>query len=91
MIRSVLVQVRGRVQGVGFRYSALNTAKSLGLKGWVRNESDGSVVTRFEGSESEVEKFIDWLRSGPSFSSVQDMNVSDLDPDNSLTSFHVTY
>jgi len=91
VIRSVSVRIRGHVQGVGFRYSALNTARSLDLKGWVRNEADGSVATRFEGPESEVGQFIEWLRRGPSFSSVQDVEVTELDCDDSLSSFHVTY
>jgi acylphosphatase len=91
MIRSALAQVRGRVQGVGFRYSALNAARSLGLRGWVRNESDGSVTARFQGSEAEVEQFIEWLKKGPSFSSVQDVDVTDMNVDDSLSSFTVTY
>ncbi len=91
MIKSVIAQVRGRVQGVGFRYSALNVARSLRLKGWVRNESDGSVSARIEGEPSDVEQFIFWLQTGPSFSSVEKVTISDLNPDDSLGVFKVTY
>lgn len=90
MIKSVIAQVRGRVQGVGFRYSSLNEARSLRLSGWVRNESDGSVSVRVEGEQSAVDQFISWLQTGPSFSSVDNVTVSDLNPDDSLGIFRVT-
>ncbi|RLD95512.1 MAG: acylphosphatase, partial [Bacteroidetes bacterium] len=43
------IVVHGRVQGVGFRYAARNQARSLGLKGWVENQPDGSVRTLVQG------------------------------------------
>jgi len=91
VIRSAFAQIRGRVQGVGFRYSAQNTARSLSLKGWVRNETDGSVVTRFEGPSSEVEQFIEWLKKGPSFSSVYDVIVTEMNTDETLKTYYVTF
>jgi acylphosphatase len=57
--------VRGMVQGVGFRYSALYRAQALGLSGWVKNRFDGSVETRAVGEESAVQEYLDWLRQGP--------------------------
>ncbi|MBI9096929.1 MAG: acylphosphatase [Spirochaetaceae bacterium] len=90
-MRSALAQVRGRVQGVGFRYSALRTARSLGLRGWVRNEVDGSVTTRFEGPEADVEQYISWLKKGPSSSFVKDVMVTELNADGSLADFQITY
>lgn len=90
IIRSVSVQVLGRVQGVGFRYSALNAARSLDLRGWVRNDTDGSVSARIEGHDSDVDQFLSWLKKGPPFSSVHNVIVTEMNPDSSLTSFHVT-
>lgn len=58
-------RVSGRVQGVGFRFSALERARFLGLVGWVRNADDGSVETRFEGSKRACEAFSAWLHRGP--------------------------
>ena len=59
------VVVTGRVQGVGFRYSAIERARSLGLGGWVRNRSDGSVEAVFEGPPERVRSMVDWCRRGP--------------------------
>ena len=47
----------GQVQGVGFRWTASIVAKNLGLTGWVRNESDGSVTAEIQGSEAHVGAF----------------------------------
>ena len=47
----------GQVQGVGFRWTASIVAKNLGLTGWVRNESDGSVTAEIQGPEAHVGAF----------------------------------
>jgi acylphosphatase len=83
--------VSGRVQGVGFRYSALNKARTLGLKGWVRNEPDGSVTVRFEGEEDVVHQYAEWLSVGPAYSHVTSVTLETLEPDSSLETFHVIY
>lgn len=54
----------GRVQGVGFRYSACYSAARLGLTGWVRNEWDGSVEMEVQGSEELIREFLKTLNSG---------------------------
>jgi acylphosphatase len=53
---------RGMVQGVGFRATAADLAKTHSVTGWVRNEPDGSVMLVVEGDEDEVEKYLDALR-----------------------------
>ena len=58
--------VRGRVQGVGFRYFVLREATRLGLRGWVANEADGSVRLVAEGPKSALEDLLGSLRVGPS-------------------------
>ena len=67
--------IDGRVQGVGFRYSALSAARSLGLAGWVRNLPNGSVETRAWGSPEQIADYLSWLRSGPSFARVEQVSV----------------
>jgi acylphosphatase len=57
--------VRGRVQGVGFRYSCYHEARRLGLAGWVRNKIDGDVEVWAEGTREKLEAFLQWLRLGP--------------------------
>lgn len=91
MIKSYRVVVHGRVQGVGFRYSSLNKARSLDLKGWVRNELDGSVSLRFEGNEDDCNSFLEWLAIGPSSASVFNLEKQELNPENNLGQFKVTF
>lgn len=57
--------VRGRVQGVGFRYHVLRRAMDLGLTGWVANESDGTVRCRAEGPRADLESLLSTLETGP--------------------------
>jgi acylphosphatase len=57
--------VRGRVQGVGYRYFVLGQASRAGLRGWVSNESDGTVRCVAEGSRPALEALLVALRAGP--------------------------
>jgi acylphosphatase len=63
-------RVVGRVQGVGFRWWARRTAIELGLHGWVRNESDGSVVVHASGGSEALARLAEALRRGPTASRV---------------------
>ena len=62
---AVCVRVRGRVQGVGFRWKTREAAVARGLAGWVCNHPDGSVEAWIEGERSSVGEMLDWLRVGP--------------------------
>jgi acylphosphatase len=66
-------QVRGRVQGVGFRYFVLQTAQEIGIAGWVKNLRDGRVEALAEGPESKVRRFELALRAGPPLSRVDEV------------------
>jgi len=57
--------VRGRVQGVGFRYFVMREARALGLSGWVRNQHDGSVEVEAEGRRDPLDALVERLRRGP--------------------------
>lgn len=59
------IKVYGRVQGVGFRYSARTIAHKIGVTGWVRNEYDGTVEVVCEGPAEAVKRFVKWLAKGP--------------------------
>jgi acylphosphatase len=63
-------RVQGRVQGVGFRYSAIREAQRHGLTGWVRNTRDGEVEVWAEGALDKLAEFSAWLRQGPRSSRV---------------------
>ena len=67
--------VRGRVQGVNFRYYTTRTARRLGLKGWVANRADGTVETVAEGDQSDLEEFKDFLHRGSPAARVEDVEV----------------
>ena len=64
------VLVRGRVQGVGFRWYVREVARDLGLAGWVRNRPDGAVEVAAEGDVQMIDRLRDMLRAGPSGASV---------------------
>lgn len=70
--------VRGRVQGVGFRFFAERAARELGLFGWVRNLPDGSVETVAEGETFAVARYIERLRQGPGGARVDAVDEEDL-------------
>ena len=67
--------IRGRVQGVGFRYALADEARERRLSGWVRNRRDGSVEALVAGPESEVEAMIEWARRGPPSARVTEVSV----------------
>ncbi len=69
------VVVHGRVQGVGFRWSAVREARRLGVRGTVSNRWDGSVEVTAEGRAAALEIFLAWLRKGPAGSRVSDVEV----------------
>ena len=71
-IRTTVV-VRGRVQGVGFRYYTAKTAKRHQLTGWVMNLLDGSVEACFEGEAEEVRAMVQWCRRGPDLAQVEEL------------------
>lgn len=74
------IRVTGRVQGVGFRYSALREAKSADITGYVRNLPDGSVEIEAEGSREQLETLVEWCRRGPGLSRVESVIVDPLPP-----------
>ena len=70
-----LLRIHGRVQGVYYRASAQEEALRLGLSGWVRNRSDGSVEALVAGCDADVECFIRWAWQGPVAARVVDVEV----------------
>ena len=73
--RRVHIVVRGRVQGVFFRASALEHAQQLGLRGWVRNRPDGAVELVAEGDAAAVASLVDWCHHGPPSARVESVDV----------------
>lgn len=75
------VIVRGRVQGVGFRYGVAARARSLGLGGLVRNLPDGTVEAFIEGPRDRVESLVAWCRHGPSGARVDGVEAMEVPPE----------
>ena len=72
--------VQGRVQGVGFRYSAIREAQRLRVNGWVRNTIHGDVEIWAEGTPEKLELFLAWLQRGPQSARVDAVNKTDSPP-----------
>ena len=70
--------VQGRVQGVGFRYSARGKAQKLGVAGYARNLPDGGVELEAEGDPGAVEEFLAWSRRGPIGARVDALDAEDI-------------
>jgi len=68
--------ISGAVQGVGYRYFAMNAAHELGITGWVRNLHDGSVQVVAEGPRQALEKLLVILRQGPHSGRVDEVRDS---------------
>jgi acylphosphatase len=74
------VLVRGRVQGVGFRWGVSSRARSLGLAGSVRNLPDGTLEAVIEGPRDRVQTLVDWSRHGPSGARVDSVETAEEAP-----------
>lgn len=82
------VVVHGRVQGVFYRDSCQREASSHNVAGWVRNCPDGAVEALFEGDDADVERLVDWARTGPRTAVVEQAEVEEVEPVG-LTRFEV--
>lgn len=82
------INVKGRVQGVGFRYSAVREAKRRGITGFVKNQYDGSVYIEAEGTSEQLLDFVMWCQKGPGF--VKSVTADPAPPEN-YSDFKVEY
>lgn len=73
-MRDVVVRVKGRVQGVGYRRFAVAKATEIGgISGWVHNDYDGSVLMRLQGEDEQIDKMLLACQKGPLWGRVDDM------------------
>lgn len=75
MIVTRRLVIHGRVQGVGYRNAMVKIAKQLGLTGWVRNRSNGTVEAVVEGAPGVVEHVVAWAWEGPKRAVVNQVEV----------------
>ncbi len=74
-MKSVTINLKGKVQRVGYRYFALNKAIELGVNGFIINLPDGSIKIEAEGTDEMIARFVEWCRIGPAKAVVEDMEV----------------
>jgi acylphosphatase len=86
-MRRVKIIVEGRVQGVYFRYFTENKAKESNVFGSVRNLDDGRVEIIAQAERATLEAFIRWCHKGPITARVDEVEISELDFDETLTAF----
>ena len=73
--------IRGRVQGVGFRYAFADEARSRKLRGWVRNRRDGSVEAIVAGPAADIDAIVAWSRRGPAAAQVTGIETAPAEGD----------
>ena len=77
MIRSYKILVKGKVQGVNYRYNAQAAAHRNDLTGFVMNTHDGNVLLHAEGEEDRLQKFIEWCNTGPRDADVTEVKAEE--------------
>jgi len=87
----IVIKISGSVQGVNFRYYAWRTANDLEIKGFVRNELDGTVYCEAQGEKKNLEQFLAWCRTGPPLSKVTNVKFSYEPMENKYDDFNIKY
>lgn len=87
--RRVKITVKGKVQGVWYRQSTLETANALGIRGWVRNLPNGDVEILAEGETEAINSLIEWCKKGPPLAIVKDIEIVELSYIGNLPDFHI--
>ena len=83
--------MEGKVQGVFFRATARDAARSSGVKGWIRNRWDGKVELTVEGEEEAVDKMVEWCHRGPPGALVATVEVEPQPFKGEFNSFSIRY
>lgn len=91
MKKRAYMNVSGRVQGVCFRFEALERAEGLGLVGWVRNTPKGEVEILAEGEEKDLADLTEWCRKGPPMAQVTGVDVDYAEATGEFRTFTIRY
>lgn len=81
--------IRGRVQGVGYRFSLQQQALTHRVRGWVHNRPDGSVESVLQGPRGALDAIIDWCWRGPRGAAVHDVEVTWGEPSQPISDFEI--
>lgn len=77
------------MQGVYYRQNTAQKAQELGIRGWVRNLSDGRVESVMEGDEVKISKILDWCKQGPADANVSGVQLINEEYKNEFTAFDI--
>jgi len=91
MMKRIHAFYSGRVQGVGFRITAEEMARSLGVVGWVKNLRDGRVELVAEADEATLERFLDIIRTGPMKNFITQVEISWSNATDTFEEFEIRY
>ena len=91
MMKKVRAVVVGHVQGVWFRANTMQEARLLGVRGYARNLSDGSVEIVAEGEASAVDSLMTWAREGPPLAVVREVRIEELEYDEEYPNFSIRH
>ena len=90
-MKTVSIVCKGRVQGVFFRKYTQQAGSEFGLSGWVKNQSDGSVLIHASGSDSVIDDFVKWCWEGSPLSHVEDVIVEEIGAEELPVPFETRY
>ncbi len=82
MIIHKRLKITGEVQGVFYRATAVQQAKELNLRGWIRNDEEGSVTASVQGEEEKINEFIEWCRQGSPMAKVNHVDEEECEIEN---------
>ena len=91
VLKRIHIFVTGRVQGVFFRQSTRVMGIKNNVNGWVRNLDDGRVEIVAEGKELNINAFVDWCKTGPANSRVDEFELSEENSTGEFENFEVRY
>jgi len=86
---TLLINVKGKVQGVAFRYSAMHFAKTINITGYAKNLADSSVEIVAQGSEDNIQKFVIWCHQGPTRARVEKVEWTEIDETKHFSGFSI--
>lgn len=89
--RAILAIIKGRVQGVAFRWYAMKKAVECDLTGYVKNREDQSLEIFIQGNTFNLDYFIKWCHIGPPSARVDRVEIMEKDPEGSFDNFEIYY
>jgi len=90
-MKKIIIKVYGLVQGVFFRYTTRKVARNLGLTGFVKNMSDGSVYIEAEGPEDKLFKLLNFCKVGPKYAEVEKVDFEFEEPQDRFKGFEYAF